>query len=321
MPLTDYLQEVLAQRITITPYDYLSKLPLFLTNEYEFYQAKLHEIDCVLLKLNVERIIPEKIQKHIMKIREYGDHKPVLIFDNLRLSQRKKLVKARIPFIVPHYQIYLPFICLDFNESKVLEVPKMKHFSAMTQQLFLYLMNLNISEVQTKLVAQNLNMAYATANRCIRQFVEEGLIIQTGVATRKSYHSIEKKELWDKGKSFLVSPISRMFVLKALPNNLKTNLSGESALSKLTMINGSDISVYAISKKNFEDIDKSLIINEEDLDDEMYYKLEVWKYDPSIFAKNGIVDPFSLYAIYSESNDERIEIEIEELIEEVLCED
>lgn len=321
MALQAYLQEVLGENVTITHYDNVSKLPLFLTNEYVFSQAKLHDIDCVLLKLNAKRIIPEKIQKHIMKIKTYGDQKPVLIFENLRLSQRKKLVMARIPFIVPNYQIYLPFICLDFSEMKVLEVPKMNRFSAMTQQLFLYLLSLNDSEVQTRLVAEYLNMAYATANRCIRQFVEEGFIIETGSATRKRYHRIEKKELWNKGKSFLISPIARELFLKAIPANLNAILSGDSALSKVTMINDLDGSVYAASKKDSEAIPKELIIHPYDLEEHHYYKLEVWRYDPSIFAREGIVDPFSMYAIYSEANDQRIEIELEELIEEALCED
>lgn len=45
-------------------------------------------------------------------------------------------------------------------------------------------------------------------------------------------------------------------------------------------------------------------------------KLELWKYDPKKFARNGMVDPVSLYMTFVDNMDERIEGALEELLEE-----
>ncbi|EFB40206.1 MULTISPECIES: hypothetical protein [Parachlamydia] len=46
-------------------------------------------------------------------------------------------------------------------------------------------------------------------------------------------------------------------------------------------------------------------------------ELEVWNYDPELFAKDGIVDPFSLYLSLQESKDERVEGALEEMMEKI----
>ena len=52
-----------------------------------------------------------------------------------------------------------------------------------------------------------------------------------------------------------------------------------------------------------------------------WVRLEVWKYDPGLFATNGFVDDLSLLLSFKEAQDERIGIEIERLLGELLCED
>ena len=44
--------------------------------------------------------------------------------------------------------------------------------------------------------------------------------------------------------------------------------------------------------------------------------LELWKYNPALFARNGIVDPISLALCFEDNSDERIESSIEEYLEE-----
>ena len=48
-----------------------------------------------------------------------------------------------------------------------------------------------------------------------------------------------------------------------------------------------------------------------------YVRLERWKYSPILFAKNGNVDPISLYCILREEKDERVEMELERMMETI----
>ncbi len=43
--------------------------------------------------------------------------------------------------------------------------------------------------------------------------------------------------------------------------------------------------------------------------------IELWKYDPGLFAKNGVVDPISLAMSLSDNEDERVQGELQEMLE------
>ena len=49
--------------------------------------------------------------------------------------------------------------------------------------------------------------------------------------------------------------------------------------------------------------------------EEKVIQLELWKYDPALFAKYGIVDPVSLSMCFEENVDERIEGSVEDYLE------
>jgi hypothetical protein len=45
--------------------------------------------------------------------------------------------------------------------------------------------------------------------------------------------------------------------------------------------------------------------------------IEVWNYDPNIFARYGTVDRFSLYLSLKDKKDERIEAALSEMIDNI----
>jgi predicted transcriptional regulator len=319
MMVQNYLEAIFDEKIVVEGFSNYKELPLFLQNEYEFYQCKLHGLDCVLLKLKSERILIDKLKKHLLKLKEFGNGKLILVFDHLRAQQRKKLVGARISFIVPNRQIYLPFICLDFNEKSDSVTLEFAEFNVTTQLVFLSLLLSKQREVQTKSISNNLGIAYASANRAIRQLVSAGLIIESGLNTRKTYYRLDKKVLWEKGKGFLMNPVLHVLFLSELPSDLSIYESEDTALAEITMLADPRVKTYAISKSNSKEIEKRLIQKAYDLVDDSYYRIEVWKYDPGIFADGNHVDIFSLYAQYIDQDDPRVEIALEDLLEEALC--
>ena len=61
---------------------------------------------------------------------------------------------------------------------------------------------------------------------------------------------------------------------------------------------------------------KLLYNKAKNLPEEKVIQLELWKYDPNLFAKDGIVDPVSLSMCFEENADERIEGSLEDYLEE-----
>ena len=48
-----------------------------------------------------------------------------------------------------------------------------------------------------------------------------------------------------------------------------------------------------------------------------YICLEEWKYSPKLFARDGKVDPISLYCTLRDDPDERIQGELEQVVENI----
>ena len=51
--------------------------------------------------------------------------------------------------------------------------------------------------------------------------------------------------------------------------------------------------------------------------EEAQLQLEVWRYDPQILTEEETVDPFSLYLSLKETEDERIESALTEMMEKL----
>ncbi len=108
----------------------------------------------------------------------------------------------------------------------------------------------------------------------------------------------------------LLSPVERVLYTDKKPEGMP--YGGETALEKLSMIVTREKSCWAVSKKWAKE--------HKDLLDKHYgdYKVEVWRYDPILLAENEIVDPLSLYLSFKNNEDERIQIEIKNLIGKTL---
>lgn len=320
MDLDKYLTEVFGEKVMVKKFSDILKIPMFLTNEYEFFESKLQDNLYILLRVQSKRILIDKIKKHILKLRELGIERPVLVLEEMRASQRKLFVANRLAFIVPGKQIYLPFICLDFNEKISLKPTKIEKFTAATQCVYLHILNQTEKDVNTRQITEDLGIAQISANRAIRQLVSLGAIEESGPTTRKRYNRISKKDFWKKGKDYLIDPVQKKIYLSEKPKGIDLYLSNQSALAELSMIGDPHTESYAISKNDLEKIKKEMLIADYEADSISYLVIEVWRYQPGLFTDKNIVDIFSLYAELKDQDDPRIEIEFEQLLEEALCE-
>lgn len=320
MDLNKYLTEVFDEKVMVKKFSDILKIPMFLTNEYEFFESILQDNLYILLRIQSKRILIDKLQKHILKLRELGIERPVFVLEDMRASQRKLFVANRLAFIVPGKQIYLPFICLDFNEKITLKPTKTEKFTTVTQCVYLYILNQAEKDVNTRQITESLGIAQISANRAIRQLVSLGAIVESGSTTRKRYNIISKMDLWKKGKDYLINPVQKKIYLSEKPKGIDLYLSNQSALAELSMIGAPHTESYAIYKIDLEKIKKETIIPDYEVDSKLYLVIEVWRYQPGLFTDKNIVDIFSLYAEFRGQDDPRIEIEFEQLLEEALCE-
>ena len=161
-----------------------------------------------------------------------------------------------------------------------------------------------------------LKFSNMTLTRAYRQLVSTGLFFEHKKG-RKIYLSIDcsKLELIKQIKTYLRNPILRSaYILKS---NITTDMvfSGESALAYYGFINLPSIPVYAVCKRDINNIElqDEFLLNEEQV------KIDIWHYDPKLFSNNSCyVDILSLIISLNNEEDERIQMEIDKLLSDIL---
>lgn len=293
-------------------------LPLYLTAGRSFYRMSFSGQAFLLVRLPEDEsfgVVAFEKQAALLSARY---KMPVVFgFKVVSRTQRDSLIKRNIPFIADADQVYLPFLGIAISErfSHPQKVAA-DRMMPVTQALFLYMLYKSKGRpVMKKDAAEAIGATRTSITRASGQLYAMGLISQE-MKGKEYYMTVRGAgpELVEKAKPYLINPVQRIVTVE---NDQKYDiwpLSGESALAGKTMLNEPRIPVRAVWKANvkaeeFSEID---VRWEPDADP---LKLELWKYDPCLFMKDGIADPVSL-ALSCESNaDERIEGAIEEYLE------
>lgn len=118
-------------------------------------------------------------------------------------------------------------------------------------------------------------------------------------------------DLFERLKKYMVSPVRVKGYIEKAAVTENMVLAGESALAEKTMLNPPAVSTYAISAKQFkkEQLMKELV------DPYKQAELELWEYEPELFAKEGMADMVSVVLSFDKTEDERIEEALEEVVE------
>jgi hypothetical protein len=73
--------------------------------------------------------------------------------------------------------------------------------------------------------------------------------------------------------------------------------------------------VYALWSRQWKEL--SATAKTIPIEDEGTCRLQLWRYDPALFADGKRVDPFSLYLSLRQHTDERIESALDEMMEKL----
>ena len=153
-----------------------------------------------------------------------------------------------------------------------------------------------------------------TVSRAVRELDALQLINIQGVETKKKFFRIEKWQYLEKGLKHIVSPVIKTIYLDSIPRNIKLYIAGESAFAEMSGISEGFYETYAVSKEEYKKI-KGLAFSDNYNDFQRpRVKLEVWNYDPALFAQKEVADIVSAYASLKEENDPRIDKAFEEII-------
>lgn len=314
--LKHYLSDALKTSIEVNSWEKQNSLPLFLTDHYYFYEVLLLGARCLLMiSRDPADTTPGTIRKHWDQIQKKWDGPIIYIQSAMSSYNRKRLIELHIPFIVPGNQMYLPHIGIDLREYfRKIHSKQSNAFSPGTQTVVIYaLLGKTHEKLTPSILAKKLGYTLMTMTRAFHelQAAEIGEFFQEG---RERYWTFsDKQALWEQAKGFLRSPVRKRIWLKT---GLFKISAGLSALSHFSQLTPPSVPVFAIGAKQWDSC-KQLGIEELPTSDEASLELEIWSYKPELFAKNGFVDPFSIYFSLEAGGDERVESALEEMMEKI----
>ncbi len=320
--LAEYLGLVTGARpqLESVPKHETAKLPLFLRTRYLFLGTVFYG---KRLYFALERTHPGKLtatgygrEAELLKKSLSAD--VVLVFDRLPSYIRNRFVKQGIPFIVPGTQMFLPMLLIDLREhfskadmrfseklSPASQVVVLYHIlkGPLNKEPLMHLANLlryspqAMSKAREELLAVKLCTVHRAGRMAILQFELHG------------------RTLWQKAEPLMTTPVKRTDWVRWGQPRARAVIAGITALSQTSMLTDEPLPTYAMSDKDVASaLNKKRIILCNG-PEEAEARMEVWKYDPWLLAENGIADRCSLYLSLRNNANERIQKEIESLIE------
>ena len=185
-----------------------------------------------------------------------------------------------------------------------------------TQAVFLYaLMHDHAQGLTPKGLADQLGYAPMSMSRALDELETAGLG-RVAMEGRQRVLRLERnrRALWEKAQGFLRDPVRKRVWVRLLSSAHPGVEAGLTALARYSALSAPANPVYALDRKEWKELSlngcKERPIAEQDA-----CQLEIWGYSPRLFSEDGVADRFSLYLSLKNTDDERVESALQEMIE------
>ena len=311
--ITDYLTELTGCEVKMLAHGSRNEdeLPLAIASCYTLCDIELMETTVTIaIPTEQDSISPMQLAKHQTKMMELFLHPVVFALESVPSYNLSRLTRARVNFIVTGKLIFIPSLLIVLREQKNSSKVMPDKVPPVVQMLVLYhIEKSSINGLSTSEIAELVGLAYPTINVALRWLEANNIIALVGGKQKSVQITYSQKELWCKSLPLMSSPIERILFSDTKPTDCL--MGGETAMGHYTMLAEPATPNIAIDKVTTREY--ATLMNREYGD----IKVEVWKYAPALLSENGMVDRLSLYLCMKDSDDERIQLECDTLIEEM----
>lgn len=318
--LIDYIKLISGEEIVISivNVDEIKMLPLFLRMKYDYLTGIFLNIQIVLIySKGGGGVSAAELRKHIDLIRK-ALRKPVVFVTNaMEAYNRKRLINKKIPFIVPGKQMYIPEMVISFQDSAIRVPQKNISMTPAVQYLLLFhLLCEDLEGLNLKSIAKKLGYGKMTISRAASYLSSNNICQITGTKEKGLEFGKSKKELWKEVEPLMSSPVKNIVFTDKIPELELFKHSNINALANYTDLADELKDYFAISYPDFNKLVKTGRIK--------YYGgydgdacIEVWKYNPAGLNKGKYIDPLSLYLIFRNDTDERMQMALNKVMGEL----
>ena len=317
-----YVDDTFGERLGLVPVA-PTNLPHFIIDRYAIWQGSLN--GRTLLLMAIKEILPpgsgataQYLKHRDLVQRELGAELVLLLLDRAPNAIRRQMVDRKIGFIASGAQLYVPEAFLDLRErAPAFAIASAASISPTTQFLLLAIMqgrglgDLNLTEL-----ADDLGVSIMSISRTLDELEALQLAKAHHVGRQRRLHMLLRgQKLWEAVQAQLQSPVRKVRVVYAQDGEKIGPLAGTSALARYTMLAPPRTETRAILAASWKSLAAADTLRPATAFDDERIEVQTWTYDPRILARNGVIDPLSLYLSVRGSPDERVAQAAEELLE------
>ncbi|MBP5638553.1 MAG: hypothetical protein J6X55_03680, partial [Victivallales bacterium] len=233
----------------------------------------------------------------------------------LEFHATQKMMAYGIPFIVPGKGLFLPFLAVALKASMRRRLIAREDFSTYAQLVVLgVLLHKLPPSPSIREVEQAFGCSHPSAVNALQELEQFDLgkkQKRQGMDDQEFCFNQSGRVLWDACQDYLVNPCKRNVGVVEMPAGLHSVKAGANALAERTMLGEALPETYAVSltafrKGKYEAIPPA----------EADIVLQLWRYRPDVLG-DGVIDPLSLALSLRGESDERVQMAIDEMLEEL----
>jgi hypothetical protein len=141
---------------------------------------------------------------------------------------------------------------------------------------------------------------------------DKGFITLVGGKEKQIRFNYQGKALWEMALPYMDTPIDSIVYVSEIETIENGLVSEQNALAEYSLLSGGPKRI-AISKETYKNLRKENI----QVDPMGESGVEIWKYNPLLLSDTRVVDRLSLYLILRHYEDERVQIELENMLNEI----
>ncbi|MEN9469662.1 MAG: hypothetical protein RL630_1395 [Verrucomicrobiota bacterium] len=318
-PLWNYLERLTGEQIEPAAVEAVG-LPLYLRERYALWRGAVfgREFVFALEQGKGEAPTVTEFANHAMLVSKALNAGVVLVLPAIVAGVRQRLVAAGVPFIVPGSQAFLPLALIDLRERQPQPLRQRVHrLTPAAQSVLLYhLLKEPLEGWPLHRIAGVVGYSPIMLTKVKEQLVGLGLCAGRVEGRTTRLHFLHKgRELWDAALPCLAAPDRHFHWVRWENPGEPAVRAGLSALSEATLLAAPRIPTYAIRNKEYQDLLKQGVIRQTSQRDEANACIEAWTYEPRLLAADRRVDALSLYLSLRDSPDERVQQQLESLLE------
>jgi DNA-binding transcriptional ArsR family regulator len=316
-----YVRELLGVGLKLQERADLPGFPRFLTDQFAFIEGQLLDERLLFMAQHAgKRATPANIARLWREADQRADKPVVYLAETISPFNRKRLLQQRTPFLIPGNQLFLPGLALDLREAfrAPREARADDHLSPAAQKVVLAaLLGQPVEDVSASVLARRFEYSPMTMSRAFDDLQQAGLAETEEAGNERRLQLAARGErLWRLALPALRSPVRKVRRLKRLSTKLPGLLAGESALAELTALAEPRTPIVAVPASAWPRFE-ALFGPPADEWDESSVVVETWSYDPEPLSEGRIVDRLSLYLSLRGHEDERVNLALESLLEEM----